>query len=67
MFELTTRNGNISRTEKYIDGCSAYKRFLWFIENIDIEEVVVTNGFTGEVLNLWRNGKFKVFNGYSVE
>ena len=66
MFELTTRNGNISRTEKNLDGCSAHKAFLWFIEHVDIEEVTLTNGLTGEILNLWRNGKFEIFNGYSV-
>ena len=65
MFEITTRNGNITRMEKYLDGCIAHRRFLWYIDTVDIEEVVLTN--EREILNLWRNGKFEVFGGYKME
>lgn len=67
MFVVTaTTHFGIKRSEKYLDGGFAHQVFLWFTETVDTEEVVMTDGLTGEVLNLWRNGKFEVFGGYSV-
>ena len=54
MFVVTaTTHSGTERSEKYLDGGFAH-------------QVVMTDGLTGEVLNLWRNGKFEVFSGYSV-
>jgi hypothetical protein len=68
MFEITatTKDGKILRTEKYLDGGFAHQIFLWFTEATDADEVVMIDGLTGEVLNLWRNNRFEVFCGYIV-
>lgn len=45
-----------------IEEAYAYFHLLSFVRALDVKEVVMINGLTGEVLYLWNNNKWEVFN-----
>lgn len=49
-----------------IEKAYAYQYLLMLIKAIDAEEVIMTDGLTGEVLYLWRQGHWEVFDGVII-
>ncbi len=66
MFELTYTTPDSKRALWIIDEQLAYQFFNNLIKAIDAESVTLCDGFTGEVVMDWQNGKFLTINRITV-
>lgn len=49
-----------------IDEEYALTMFNQLLNAVDLEEIAIIDGLTGEVLYMWENGKFTILKGYEV-
>lgn len=63
IINATDYEGNRKIEKFYLDREYAYIVFLQAIKAEDAYDVVLIDGFTGEILYQWRKGEFEVFGG----
>lgn len=65
MFEINYKSNGwkSNKTIKVIDKEYALLMFNQLLEAVDLAEVYLLDGFTGEILFEWAGGRFKIIDG----